>query len=91
MSNTLYITVGKFRQLNLSEPTDVTVIATDSYGTDVMTFDDLIHLKTLYPTQEDLIVAVLQLPAFEGGAIVHNDGTYELDAIGSVIVEGYPR
>lgn len=90
MSNTLNISVGTFAQFN-APYIKVCVIAADSYGQDVLTFDDKDHLLDCYPTKEDLIRAVLQLPAFEGGAIVRDDGTYDLDAISNVIVQGFPE
>lgn len=92
MSNTLYITVGQFHRLDSTDNDyNVVVIAADSYGQDVMTFDDEQHLCDCYPTKEDLVVGVLQLPAFEGSAVIKDDGTYELDAVGSVIIQGYPE
>lgn len=91
MSNTLYITVGNFSRLDQPDDTNIVVIASDSYGQDVLTFDDEEHLVECYPTKEDLIAAVLQLPAFEGSAIFNDDGTYELEAVGSVIIQGFPE
>lgn len=92
MSNTLYITVGEFKAYNqFGDDGQTVVLAGDSYGNDTLTFDDVEHLKTVYPTKEDLIRAVLGLPTFEGAAILYDDGTYELDSVGSVIVEGYPE
>lgn len=92
MSNTLYITVGQFHPLSSTDSDyNVVVIAADSYGQDVMTFDDEQHLQDCYPTKEDLIVGVLSLPAFEGSAVIKADGTYELDGVGSVIIQGYPE
>ena len=90
MSNTLNITVGTFAQFD-APYTKVCVIAADSYGQDVLTFDDIDHLLACYPTQEDLIYGVLKLPAFDGAAIVHDDGTYELDSVGTVEVHGFPE
>lgn len=91
MSNTLYINVGQFHRLDYPDDVNVVVIAADAYGQDVLTFDDEQHLRDCYPTKEDLIRAVLQLPAFEGGAIVRDDGTYHLDAISNVTVQGFPE
>lgn len=92
MSNALYITVGQFHRLDSTDNDyNVVVIAADSYGQDVLTFDDEQHLAECYPTKEDLISTVLQLPAFRGAAVFKDDGTYELDAVGSVIIQGFPE
>lgn len=92
MSNTLYITVGQFHRLDSTDSDyNIVVIAADSYGQDVLTFDDEEHLLDCYPTEDDLIRAVLQLPAFDGSAVFRDDGSYELDAVGSIIIQGYPK
>lgn len=92
MSNTLYITVGEFKAYNqFGDDGQTIVLASDSYGNDVLTFDDVAHLKTCYPTKEDLIRAVLDLPAFTGAATIYKDGSYQLDCVDKVIVEGYPE
>lgn len=91
MSNTLSITVGNFSRLDLPGVTSVIVIACDSYGNDVLTFDDEDHLLTCYPTKEDLIVSILRLPSFECAAIFNQDGTYELDYVSGVSVQGFPE
>ena len=89
MSNVLYIRVGTFSMPGFEKQT--VVLAADQYSDATMTFDDKEHLLYCYPTQEDLILEVLKLPAFEGGAIIYKDGTYELDSISAVCVEGYPE
>lgn len=89
MNNTLTINVGTFAQFD-HPYTKVCVIASDLYSQDVLTFDDKEHLLNCYPSKEDLIVGVLKLPVFHGGAIVYEDGTYELDSIQAVVVNGFP-
>lgn len=91
MSNALRISVGNFSRLNQPDDYNVVVIAVDSYGQDVMTFDSVEHLLECYPTENDLIAAVLALPAFDDGAVFKADGTYELTLFGSVEVQGYPK
>ena len=90
MSNVLNIVVLNCQRVGYPEDKTVVALASDHYGDAVMTFDDMDHLKDCYPSKEDLIVAVLCDPAFEGGAIIYQDGTYELDSISAIEVEGYP-
>lgn len=91
MSNILYVTVGNFIPLDQPESVNIVVLAQDSYGRDAMTFDDTDHLLNCYPTKEDLVAGIVQLPAFNGVASLKADGTYELDAASSVIVQGFPQ
>lgn len=91
MSNPLYITVGNFARLDQPNDTNVVVLASDSYGNETLTFDDVDHLLTCYPTEEALVEVVLQLPEFEGAATFNEDGMYELDAVSDVIVQGFPH
>lgn len=90
MSNPLYISVGTYAQFDQPH-TQVVVLASDSYGSDALTFDDVDHLLDVYPTEEDLVATVLQLPTFEGAATFKGDGTYDLDAVSFVIVQGFPE
>lgn len=91
MSNVLNIDVGKFRTLTESEGASVTVSVSDTYvhlfG---MTFDDVDHLLTMYPTKEELVRAVLKLPAFEDTVVWDKDGNYTLDLITDINVKGFP-
>ena len=92
MSNTLFITVGNFARLDNPDDVNVVVLASDSYGNETLTFDDADHLLNCYPTQDDLITGILKLPAFYGAASFNAAGdTYELDAVSSVTVQGYPQ
>ena len=93
MSNTLYITIGTFVPLDqrFTSHDVITVLASDAYGTDYMTFDDIEHFKAVYPTEDDLIMGVLNLTAFDGGAIFNKTGSYELAGISSIVVQGYPE
>ena len=91
MNNVLNIVVFKCQRINNPEDDTVAVIASDNYADAVLTFDDLDHLYRCYHSKEDLILAVLQMSAFEGGASILEDGTYELDAFSDINVEGYPQ
>lgn len=91
MSNTLFITVGTFTPLDRPEDSNVMVAACDSYGNEMMSFEDTDHLLNCYPTKDDLIAGILKSSHFEGAAIFNPDGTYELDAATAVIIRGYPQ
>lgn len=91
MSNTLFITVGNFARLDQPDDVNVVVLASDSYGNETLTFDDEEHLLNCYPTQEDLVAGIIKLPAFYGAASFSPDGTYELDAVSAVTVQGFPQ
>lgn len=90
MSNTIYITVGKFVTLGEDEGESIVVIAGDSYGNEHLTFDDVDHMLDVYPTEADLIEGILQLPAFEGVGERKGD-EFVLHEGNTVIVQGFPR
>lgn len=90
MSNVLYIDIGIFMPTDQNQDNCVLVWSHDQYGSSVMNFDDRGHLLDWCPTKEDLILEVLKQPEFEGGAIINTDGTYTLDAISAIVVNGFP-
>lgn len=81
MSNTLYITVGKFNPIGNTNPDNerIIVLAGDSYGNDSLTFDTLDDFLSVYPTKDSLVDGILELPAFEDVTETR------------IIVEGYPE
>ena len=92
MSNQLDITVGIFTPLNATAPcTEIMVVAGDSYVNDLRTYASIEAFMEENPTEEELIVNVLNWAAFEGGADFKADGSYELEGISYVDVVGYPK
>jgi hypothetical protein len=87
MSNVLTIRVLEAKEL-ANGFVGLMWIAGDCYGT---ASSDVMHASSFrdsYPTENDLILNVLQEPAFDGVAVVTGD-TYELDACSGIRVEGY--
>lgn len=90
MSNILVISVTKFQLVNEEADPSFGFTASDNYGKAYENhFDTYEEFKEEFPTQDDLILHVLELKAFEDGAIVTPDGKYELDSFSSVTVLGY--
>lgn len=90
MSNTIYITVGEFSTLGDDESKSIVVIIDDSYGDAHLTFDNVDHLLDVYPTEDELIEGVLQLPAFVGVGKREGD-KFVLFEGNSLIIQGYPN
>jgi hypothetical protein len=82
MSNQLMIRVAPFQN------NDIIVLAGDSYNQCWWIFEKK-SFKDEFPLQDKLVVAVLQDPAFNDGAIFYGDGSYKLDGITSIEVLGY--
>jgi hypothetical protein len=98
MSNRLDITVGKFQQLNNIDNNDfsIMVVAADSYAKGIKEYGNIEAFLADNPTEESLILNVLQWSEFEDGVNIEydNEGTalsYELDSISYVEVVGFPE
>lgn len=87
MNNPLYITVGHGAR---QRGGGVTVVADDYFSVDVMTFDNVDHLLACFPTKDELAAEVLRMPVFTGAAVFKSDGTYQLEAVSAVVVQGFP-
>lgn len=86
MSNTLIIKVLATKEIKTGAQ-GVMWVASDDYG---QAFSNTLVADTFaecYPTEHDLIMEVLQDPAFGDVAIITGD-TYELDACSGIYVEG---
>ena len=90
MSNLLVISVTKFQLVNEEAEPSFGFTASDNYGkTYANHYDSYEEFKEEFPTQDDLILHVLELSEFEDGATVTEDGQYELDSFSAVTVLGY--
>ena len=96
MSNRLDITVGMFTPFSATEPvTDIMVIAADTYAKGFKEYGSIEAFMADNPTEEALILNVLQWSEFEDGATIEADAegnaiSYVLDSISYVEVNGFP-
>lgn len=88
MSNTLVIRVLATTEFATGAKA-VMWVACDDHGEDFSNTMSVESFAASYPTEQDLILNVLQSEAFEGAVEFSCDGSYELDACDGIYVEGF--